>query len=417
MSFREYFLRFLRFHANVRLFICATFALGVAQSVFSLVYNLYVLKLGYTREFIGTLESIPVFVTAALAAPIALLCVRFSMKKLLLTALFLAAVSFSGLALFTGKWPLIAFKVLYGVSAAFLALATWPLLARYSEGEERNYAFSFQFGFAMLAGFAGNLIGGALTDKAAVLLGAAAESPAAYRATLLAAVVIAAAAAVPVLYLKERTVPAERMPKPGPSLANRRTLMIFLPQMLIGFGAGMIMPYLNIFFKTLFDLRIERLGALMSLMPLSMALGGFIGPWLVKRRGRVGAMIMLQFLSVPFLATMGFSGSMLPTVSAAFIRTMLMNASWPIYSVFMLSHFRKEDHALASALYTAGWSLTQAFGAKLSGTLQMVFGFDMPFLITIVCYSSATLLLSRRFLRKEGEKAGIPEALPAEAME
>jgi len=159
-----------------------------------------------------------------------------------------------------------------------------------------------------------------------------------------------------------------------------------------------------------FDLRISSLGFYMSLMPLSMAAGGLIGPWLVTRKGQVRAMIILQSLSIPFLATMGFSGLILPTVTAAFIRTMLMNASSPVYSVFMLSHFKKELHPLASAVYTSFWSLLWAFGAKLSGVLQMDFGFKMSFLITIVCYSLGTIVLSRRFLREDGgiAAAGAP---------
>ena len=80
-SLKQYFLRFGDFQKNARLFIYLSFILGVSQNLFGLVYNLYILKLGYTREFLGTLESIPVFVTAALAVPLALLCVNLPLKK------------------------------------------------------------------------------------------------------------------------------------------------------------------------------------------------------------------------------------------------------------------------------------------------------------------------------------------------
>ena len=146
----------------------------------------------------------------------------------------------------------------------------------------------------------------------------------------------------------------------------------------------------------------------MSLMPLAMAAGGIIGPWIVKRLGRVRAMIALQSLSIPFLATMGFSGLILPTLLAAFARTMFMNASWPIYSVFMLSHFPQAQHSSVSAMYSSLWNLTFSLGARLSGRLQMDFGFTLPFLITIVCYCTATLVLSRRFLRKDGSRTTVP---------
>lgn len=421
---RLYFLRFRDFQKNAKLFIYLTFILGVSQNIFSLVYNLYILKLGYTREFLGTLESIPIFVTAALAVPLALLCASLPLRKNLFITLGLAAASALGLAVFPSKAMLISFKFLSGFAGAFMAITAWPLMARYSTEKDRNFVFSFQFAFVMLAGFLGNLIGGSLTDWAAVLLSGGVESIAAYRVTMLTSVALMAAALLPVFYFDEPAKSAlfPDRPKGGasPYLGGVKPLeafMVFLPQIIVAFGAGMIMPYLNIFFKTGFDLRISGLGFCMSLMPLSMAAGGFLGPWLVKKRGQVRAMIILQALSIPFLATMGFSGLLLPTVTAAFIRTMLMNASWPIYSVFMLSRFKKEAHPLATAVYTACTSLLWAFGAKLSGTLQMDFGFTLPFLITIICYCAATLVLSRRFLREDDKKippiagAGLQEEL------
>jgi hypothetical protein len=61
-------------------------------------------------------------------------------------------------------------------------------------------------------------------------------------------------------------------------------------------------------------------------------------------------------------------------------------------------------------MYSAGWNLTYALGARLSGRLQMDSGFTLPFLITMVCYCAATLLLSRKFLR--AEKKGAPAFPP-----
>ena len=305
-----------------------------------------------------------------------------------------------------------------------MAITSWPLMARYSTEKDRNFVFSFQFAFSMLAGFIGNLIGGSLTDWAAILLSGGAESVVAYRVTMLTGVGLMAAAILPVFYFDEPPSPSLSPKGPGGArldLGGVKFLdafMVFLPQIIIGFGAGMIMPYLNIFFKTGFNLQISSLGFYMSLMPLSMAAGGFIGPWLVRKKGQVRAIIILQSLSIPFLAAMGFSGLILPTVTAAFIRTMLMNASWPIYSVFMLSRFKKESHPLASAMYTACWSLLWAFGAKLSGTLQMDFGFTVPFLITIICYCTATLVLSRFFLREDGKITLLsPDVVLKEEME
>ncbi|HNW44640.1 MAG TPA: MFS transporter [Elusimicrobiales bacterium] len=409
----KYLAVFSALRPNARRFLALSFLLAFAQSMFGLVFNLYILKLGYDRDFLGLLGSLPTLAVAALAVPLALACSRMPARKTLLVSLGLTVLSMAGLSAFNGKPALVFFSILSGAASAFFSITAFPLMVRSSSESQRQALFSGQFGISMAAAFAGNLCAGWLTGLGAARFFGGAECAAAYRLNLLAAGGLAAAAAWPAFRIKEDAATAA----PGGALAGIKpahALLVFGPQLIVGFGAGMIMPYLNIFFKSGFDLPIASLGFYMSLMPLSMALGALLGPWLVKKQGRVRTIITFQTLSIPFLATMGFSGLLLPTVLAAFARTMLMNASWPVYSVFMLGNFPAAQHAGASALYSAGWNLANALGARLSGRLQMDFGFTLPFLITIVCYCAATLLLSRKFLRAEINAALRPGPLAAE---
>ena len=402
---KNYIAGFRAFSGNARNFLLLTFLMSFAQSIFGLVFNLYILKLGYTRDFLGTLGSIPSLTVAALAIPLAVFCSAFPARKSLLASLALSFAAMAGMALFTGRAPLMLFSLVSGAAGALFAITAMPLMARSSTEKERQHLFSFQFAVSMTAAFAGNLVSGWATGFWASAFSAGDESALAYRATMLVACGLLLAAGLPALKIKEE--PAAAAGAGGAALSGIAlgpALLVLAPQLIIAFGAGMIMPYLNIFFKSGFDLHISSLGFFMSLMPLAMAAGGLVGPWLVTRIGRVRAMITFQSLSIPFLATMGFSGLLLPTVLAAFTRTLLMNASWPVYSVFMLSHFPAPQHQAASALYAAGWNLANAASARLSGRLQMDFGFTLPFLITITCYAAATLLLSRRFLKEDNKK-------------
>jgi MFS family permease len=413
--FENYLAVFKAFGPNARNFLLLTFLLSFAQSIFALVFNLYILKLGYTRDFLGTLGAIPSLTVAALAIPLAVFIGSVPARKVLLASLALSLAAMAGMALFTGRLPLMFFSVLAGASAALLAITAFPLMARNSSEKERQHLFSFQFAASMLAGFAGSLASGWLTGFCASVLAGGDESAAAYRATMLAACALLMAAGLPAIKIKEQPLPAGKSGGSAFSgLALGPAFIVLAPQLAIAFGAGMIMPYLNVFFKSGFDLHISSLGFYMSLIPLAMAAGALVGPWLVTKIGRVKAMIAFQSLSIPFLATMGFSGFLLPTVLATFARTLLMNASWPVYSVFMLSHFPPGQQQAASALYTAGWNLANALSARLSGRLQMDFGFTLPFLITITCYSAATLFLSRRFLKEDSKKAVTQTALKEE---
>jgi MFS family permease len=411
----NYIAGFKAFSPNARNFLLLTFLMSFAQSVFGLVFNLYILKLGYTRDFLGTLGAIPGLSIAALAIPLAVFCGSLPARKSLLASLALSFASMAGMAVFPGRAPLMFFSLVSGTAGALFAITAMPLMARSTAEKERQHLFSFQFAVSMTAAFAGNLASGWLTGFWATAFSYGDETAAAYRATMLAACALLLAAGLPALKIKEAPAPKDKSGAAAfSSIALWPALLVLAPQLIISFGAGMIMPFLNIFFKSSFDLHISKLGFFMALMPLAMAAGGLIGPWLVTRIGRVRAMITFQALSIPFLATMGFSGYVLPTVAAAFVRTMLMNASWPVYSVFLLSHFPASQHQAASAMFTAGWNLASALSARLSGRLQMDFGFTLPFLITITCYSAATLLLSRRFLKEDSKKPVTPTAIKEE---
>ena len=412
---KNYIAGFKAFSLNAKNFLLLTFLMSFAQSIFGLVFNLYILKLSYTRDFLGTLGAIPSLTVAALAIPLAIFCSAFPARKSLLASLAISFAAMCGMAAFTGRGPLMFFSLLGGAAGALFAVTAMPLMARSASEKERQHLFSFQFAVSMTAAFAGNLVSGWLTGFWAGAFSCGDETAAAYRATMLAACALLLAAGLPAFKIKEKESAVDKAGGAAFSaLALGPALLVLAPQFVISFGAGMIMPYLNIFFKSSFDLHISRLGFFMALMPLAMAAGGLIGPWLVTRVGRVKAMITFQALSIPFLATMGFSGLVFPTVLAAFVRTMLMNASWPVYSVFMLSHFPASQHPAASALYTAGWNLSSALSARLSGRLQMDFGFTLPFLITITCYSAATLLLSRRFLKEDSKKPVAPTGIKEE---
>lgn len=400
------------FHPDARRFLALSFVQSFAGNVFGLVFNLYVLSLGYSRDFLGTLGAIPGITIAAAAIPLALFCGGFSARRIILAALGLSLAATAGLALLPGRGFLMFFSLLSGAAGALMGITSLPLMASLAAGEDRQRLFSAQYASSMIAAFLGNLASGWLTALFAAAFFGGAETAGAYRLTLLAATALLLAALPAALRLKSDRPLAAGGAAAFAGMALGPALLVLAPQLTIAFGAGMVIPYLNIFFKSGFDLPASGLGFCMALMQLAMAAGALIGPAVVRRLGRVRALITFQTLSIPFLATMGFSGFLVPTLIAAFLRTMLMNAGWPVYSVFMLDHFPAAQHQAASALYTALWNLTNAAGSRLSGRLQMDFGFTLPFLITIVCYCAATLLLSRKFLKEDSKKPVAPAGLP-----
>lgn len=412
---KDYAAAYRAFHPDARRFLVLSFLQAFAGNVFGLVFNLYVLELGYSRDFLGTLGAIPGLTIAGLAIPLALFCSGLSTRKTILAALGLSLAAMAGMSLLPGRAALMLLAMVSGTAGALMAITSLPLMAGLTTAEDRQRLFSAQYASSMIAAFLGNLASGWLTAGWAAVFYGGAETAGAYRLTLLTACVLLLAALPSAIKLGD----GARTGKGGGAetfkgLAIGTALLVLAPQLIVAFGAGMVIPYLNIFFKSGFGLPVAALGYAMALMQLAMAAGAMVGPAAVRRLGRVRTLITFQSLSIPFLAMMGFSGALLPALLAAFLRTMLMNAGWPVYSVFMLDHFQPAQHQAVSALYTTCWNLSNSAGARLSGRLQMDFGFDLPFLITITCYCAATLLLSRKFLKEDSKKPVAPSPLREE---
>jgi len=415
LNLREHLAHLKAFQPNAKQFLWATFCISLSANIFSLVFNLYALSLGHSRAYLGTLEAMPAAAVAVFALPAGYLCSRMSFRRALFIALALSLTATAGLAASSGAGTLMMFRVLSGLSTAMLSAVTWPLLVKFSVPEERNWLFSFQFFVSTLAGFAGSMMSGQLALLGAKITGSAPDSPHAYQFTIAASCVILGLALIP-LYRMTGENSGER--KNGFDLAGldwKRAMRIYAPQMAVAYGAGMIMPFVNVFLKTKFNLPIDKLGFCMSLQAFAMAIGSLTVPYFVKRcGGRVGAMATVQALSLPFLALMGFTPLLWLTMTGLWMRTMLMNTSGPIYSVFLMEHFEEKHRPVISAAYGIMWNTCWSIGASTSGKMQMNWGFDMPFMATLVTYASATLLLMAWFLHG-GDKRELDRGTVAES--
>ncbi|HAH30839.1 MAG TPA: hypothetical protein DCL44_00835, partial [Elusimicrobia bacterium] len=190
------------FQPNARRFLAMSFLMAFSQSIFGLVFNLYILKLGYNRDFLGSLGALPSLTLAALSVPLVIMCSKVSARKNLIVSLALGFATMAGLSLLTGRNALLLISVVSGASGALFSITAFPLMVRSSAESERQNLFSFQFAVSMTAAFAGNLAAGWITELGAKLFFAGEEGAAAYRFTMLVSCALLAAAAWPALKIR-----------------------------------------------------------------------------------------------------------------------------------------------------------------------------------------------------------------------
>ena len=175
--------------------------------------------------------------------------------------------------------------------------------------------------------------------------------------------------------------------------------------LLIGTGSGLVIPYLNLYFSNRFDASNTYIGLILSLGSAMTAVAMLLGPALVKRVGKVRALVIFQLLSIPFLFITGYTNSLIIASIAFLMRQALMNAGNPIQSAIAMDLVQDKYKGLANSVnqmvFNVGWASTGAISTGLVMTFGFYWGYAYTFTITGILYIIASTYFYILFGRKK----------------
>ena len=409
----RYWQQLRSFSPNARFYLLSTIITGLSFSIYMLIFNLYIVSSGYSRSFLGELQSMPNLIALVGTLPAGVLVDYIGRKRALLLANVGRTVASLGIVLAPGPWWLRLSMITFGVSQSLWMVSGAPFMMENSTEEERNALFSANFGLQTLIGFFGTLVGGHLPTLFGGLLDVGVESATTYGATLGVTVALSALALIPVFLIKERPLPAAqaRSLLPWRNISNpEMAVRIFVPNIVISMGAAILIPYMNLFFKETFSISNETLGMLFAMSSVITGLATLASTVLADRWGRIRSLVITQLTSIPFLLLIGFSGILWVSGVAFWVRAALMNMGNPLYSAFAMEQVSERERATVSGLMGMSWNIGWTFGPYLSGYMQEHpnIGFKPIFLVTCSLYVLASILMRTFFQRLDDQQRRSP---------
>jgi MFS family permease len=285
-----------------------------------------------------------------------------------------------------------------------------PLLMKISSKDDRLLLFSLNAGFQTLAGAVGNLFAGQLPGFFGGLLHVQADSASAYQAVLLFTVAAGTLSLIPMFMVQEPRAREEKnQEKPRAKFGwevIRITLRLSTPNVLIGFGAAILIPYANVFFRETFNTSDNTLGLMFSLAALITGAASIVAPRLAAwLGGKIRAVVTTQAISLVFLELMGFAPWQAVAVASFLVRGALMNMSAPLYSAFVMEQVDERHQGTVNSITALAWNMGWAVGPFISGVVQERHGFAPLFIATGALYFTAVLMTWMLFGRTEQANA------------
>lgn len=391
--------RFRSLERPAHLYLLAAILYGMVMRGWFLFFNFYILESGFSREFLGLANAAPYMAVLFTGLFIGVLSDRLGSKRAMILGVILASV-FRGCQILLPYQPVIlgagflagAFHTLFFISQA-------PFIMRAATLENRTLLFSLSFCFNAISAAIGSLLAGYLPSLFRYSFGEFPEGAFIYRVTLLTMVGLSFLAIFPLLLIRlappsRHTVNTSPVSAGAWQLLRRPlTLKIASPHLLIGLGAALVIPYMNLFFVERFQVSDARLGMLFSGVSIVMAIGALLVPALARKLGgKIQAVIATQAASVVFLLIIGFSPYLWIAAVSFLFRGALMNMSMPLYDNFVMEQVDEHEQGTLNSVKETAFQMGWTIGPYISSLVQVAYGFTLLFVSTAILYTAAIFL-------------------------
>lgn len=370
------------FSRDARLYLASAALMGftIFGGVYSLLMNLYLLRLGYGPGPIGAVNAAALLGWALACLPAGRLGRRWGSRRSMVIGMAVSMAGHLALPLCElapeGTWRLswlVAAALLGNVAIALFDVNSQPFLAAASTRTERDHLFSVQAALWPLAGLAGSLVGGVIPSLCAGALRTTTRDPAAYRYPLgFAALVMGFA--VWALALTREHRPHEEVDgaADGPPVrAPHRSVMplLGLAMLLQGSGEGAVRTFFNVYLDDSLGAPTAAIGVLAAVAQLASVPAALLMPSAARRWGHrrvfawgtlgIGAG-MLPLAFVPSLAAAG-AGNLIAMALVSLARAAI--------GVYLMETMPSGLRTTVSGVYTMAmglsWSATALGGSRI----------------------------------------------------
>ena len=183
-----------------------------------------------------------------------------------------------------------------------------------------------------------------------------------------------------------------------------------------------MISFLGLYFQDRFDVGPGGVANLHAFSWLLMTGGYLVTPFVMRRFGFVGSIVVLEVASIPFFLVLAFTTTFEVAVAAFLLRGVLMNAATPVLKNFSMHASSRDARALQNGVTSTMSGIGWAIGPRLGGWLldKSAGNYKTLMCTTVAFYAVAALAtwillrpLESRSARADSATAGIaPDETP-----
>ncbi len=369
----DYFAEVRRFSSNARLYLSYSLLSGLGTGIWIVMFNLYLLRLGYATTFVGLFWMVDMLFHGMFAFPAGLIGDKIGRRKAFILGTVLSIVARGALLFARDPETLLLLAAISGMGEGFHAVAGAPFMMENSEPRERPHLFSLSASFGSASLFVGSLSGGFLPLIWAGVISVPDLDPAAARWALVTALPLSLAALIPLGLMRERPVELVQSFRDLFTLRNivNNDLIVrfTLCAVLSGIAFGITVRFFNLFFNMSHGLDDDQIGVYLAIGSLGSAVAILASPYAMRKWGMARGIMITQLISVPFLLLMAIFASLPVVVLMFVVRSSVYSVSMPLQQQLTMAFVEPKERATTAGLTHMAFDVGGAAGAMIGGGL------------------------------------------------
>ena len=410
---------------NVRLMMITVLAYGIAvEGIFVVLLNLYLLRLGYGTEFIGTINSVGLFVFAIISLPIGAVQ-RFSSRQMIQIGQVISAVGLVGLAMaqYATTWQatlLILFRIISMVGLSCYFVHQLPFAMAITKPAWHSRVMSLTMATFSMAAFIGSWFGGMLPELFGRWLNVPLSDPTPYQLPMLVATVMLIPAMFAIHRIPEKIDvedEAERLKNSAETTPplNWRSMVglvaiILVVRALQTSSVGVTLTFSNVYFDDALNISTSRIGLISGLgrligVPMSLTI-----PWLVNRFGN----FRLVHISLALIVLLSLPLALIPQWQVAAVAlisiNMMSSLRYLSFIAFTMALVPESQRSLMSGAGEMAIGAGFAISSFVGGYLIAWYGYRELFLFGATLTTIGTVAFWLIFRKRAAKMAAIAPA-------
>ena len=367
--------------------------------ILGVLFNLYLLRLGFSIEYIGILIASGQLLWAVTAIPAGAVGRRLGLRAAILAGYALNGVGISLILLVEllpepawSAWIIVGW-LLSWVGAAFSTVNSTPYMMQSARQSQQRYAFAAQSAIIAVMAFMGGIVAGIVPGLSATMLGTTLDDPAPYRIALWIA---------PLIYLSAFILMAGASSL-GPAIEERKgsgskaplalLLLLGLVVFLQTAGVGAVRAFFNIYLDSGLNIEISQIGLIMGGGQLLPAFVALATPFLIGRWGTERTLAIIGLWLGAALIILGAGATLLVAAFsfAAIVSTSAIGGT--ARNLFSQELVPSEWRTYSSAILIVGTALGWAVTAGVGGYLVETVGFRIFFFLCALLALLSTFVM------------------------